>query len=253
MKTSNLLFLVVVLGFFTSSAFSACVGGAPSGNVTGSEECDAGVNAIGCTNECTVRNNFECTKPSGQASVCYELPTTDSKALFIQLDNLYFSKGRVKIAPAFNMTKINAGGLELPTITIEVGKRHLFKTLPKVDNSTGDIVFELYGNETELSGAIDYDLSIPLESAKKRDVSGTPATYTASFTAGFCPTEIKGTDPTLTATQPNKKLICVRSDFDSPFFYLKRVALRDSNEFQPGDAFDKGVLDCNCKYQRLFQ
>lgn len=255
MKTSYLLYLALCLAVFTSSVLAACDSDVADGIFQDGEQCDTN-GAEGCTADCIVEDNYECDNTVGSISVCYDLFTVDKNALFIQLSNLYFSSGRFSVSPAFNLSRLDAAGIStLPTVVLSPEDAALFTIVPHVDELTGDIVWEIHQNQSAHTKKIDFVLNIPLEAPTKREIVGTTVKHSMTpFVGDFCPTEVRGTDPTLGEyTQPNKKFICVRSDFGSPIFYLKRVELRRSVEFQPGDIFETGVLDCNCNWIRLFQ
>eukprot|EP01127_Copromyxa_protea_P016763 TRINITY_DN5046_c0_g1_i1.p1 TRINITY_DN5046_c0_g1~~TRINITY_DN5046_c0_g1_i1.p1 ORF type:complete len:700 (-),score=119.45 TRINITY_DN5046_c0_g1_i1:95-2194(-) len=62
---------LIALLYLLTFASATCVDGLPDGIYDPSEGCDAGLNGVGCTNQCEVEVGYFCTTPiTGETSVC---------------------------------------------------------------------------------------------------------------------------------------------------------------------------------------
>jgi len=261
MKKSYLLYLALCVILFTATVFAGSCG---DNTIDSNEQCDDGgvTPGDGCDENCGIENNWDCTTSGGPGN-CYQLNTYDSFTLYKVLKNLYVTANNGNIK-AFDIAAITSAGVSLPTIT--VSDPSIFDVAPHVDATTGNIVWTLFSNQTAEAEQITLTITVQVQAGLKRSESAgveftpsgkrvvTPGQGAGEFTVewevstSYCPLEVEEPNG-----EPNKKLTCYKAETDhqSKVFYLKRVPQRPIVEFQPGDIFMNGVLDCNCVYTGL--
>lgn len=244
MKTSYLLYLALCVILFTTSVFGLC--GDP--NLNAGEECDLGSGnngaGTGCDTNCEIENNWDCI---ADGTECFELYTKDAEKLRQTLtSNFFFTSGNATLKNVMDMTALAADSVSPPTIVVESDSEEpLFDEIPTI-NANGDLVYKIKPTNFQKAQTFNLKITFNVNGATKRVVVGDEVVW--NIEATFCPTTVQ--QPT---GEPDKKFVCYKSQADANIFYLKRVPLRDINEYQPGDIVDLGILDCNCNYKQLVQ